>query len=259
MIISQTKQSDEEHLHEVSKTIKKYPDIGKVIKDFACERRVGEDSWRHTGLLTFSGNTKHGLKLTYRKIKAHLEERYGSKFAYGTVVQLCCVHNNRKLWKNRYSGAAQIVSRKARKGFNVKLNIDAKWSSSMYKILDYIQLKNGLDKVLIQMTLLDSDWTVHLRTSNIPFYKTSLNLSLRHSSKPELMTHPDFVNRYSSTLLVTSYLFMESCNTPAPCVGVVKPQKIIPKNPGQHSTDLKMLGSFAEAKPSMKDEKIGCR
>ena len=46
-------------------------------------------------------------------------------------------------------GAAKIVSRRARKSFNVKLNVDAKWSCSMYKILDYIQLKNGLDKVVI--------------------------------------------------------------------------------------------------------------
>lgn len=113
----------------VSKTVKKYPDIGKVIEDFARERRVGADSWRRTGLLTFSGNTKHGPKLTYRRIKAHLEEKYGTTFAYGTVVQLCSVHNKRKLSRKRYWGAAQIVSRRARKGFNVKLNVDAKWSS----------------------------------------------------------------------------------------------------------------------------------
>ena len=46
-------------------------------------------------------------------------------------------------------GLPKIVSRRARKGFNVKLNVDAKWSCSMYKILDYIQLRNGLDKVVM--------------------------------------------------------------------------------------------------------------
>jgi hypothetical protein len=40
----------------VSKTVQKYPDIGKAIEDFAWERRIGADSWRGTGLLTFSGN-----------------------------------------------------------------------------------------------------------------------------------------------------------------------------------------------------------
>ena len=34
----------------VSKTVQ------KAIQDFARERRIGADSWRGTGLLTFSGN-----------------------------------------------------------------------------------------------------------------------------------------------------------------------------------------------------------
>ena len=74
---------------QVSKTVKKYPDIGKVIEEFTCEKRVGAGLWRRTGLLTFSGNKKHGPNITYRRLKAHLEDKYGTKFAYGTVVQLC--------------------------------------------------------------------------------------------------------------------------------------------------------------------------
>lgn len=31
----------------------------------------------------------------------------------------------------------------------MKLNVDAKWSCSLYKTLDYIQLKDGLDKAII--------------------------------------------------------------------------------------------------------------
>ena len=235
----------------VSKTVKKYPDIGKVIEDFAHERRVGADSWRRTGLLTFSGNTKHGPKLTYRRIKAHLEEKYGTTFAYGTVVQLCSVHNKRKLSRKRYWGAAQIVSRRARKGFNVKLNVDAKWSSSMYKILDYIQLRNGLDKVVI-----NRDDASGFRLDSTFTHKQ--HRVLQDKSRPELTTRTDFLNRYSSTLQVTSYLFMETQNTPVVCVGVVKPQKIIPKNPGQHSADLKMLASFVEVKPLMEGKMIEC-
>ena len=48
----------------VSKTIQRHPDIGEVIEHFAHERRVGADSWRRTGLLTFSGNVKRGPKVT---------------------------------------------------------------------------------------------------------------------------------------------------------------------------------------------------
>jgi hypothetical protein len=234
---------------KVSKTVKKYPDIGKVIEDFARERRIGADSW--TGLLTFSGNIKHGPKLTYKRIKAHLEERYGTKFGYGTVVQLCSVHNKRKLSRKRYWGAAQIVSRRARKGFNVKLNVDAKWSCSMYKILDYIQLKHGLDKLVI-----NRDDAAGFRLDSTFTHKQ--HPVLQDVTRPELTTRTDFLNRYSSTLQVTSYLFMETCDTPVVCVGVVKPQKVIPKNPGQHATDLNNLALFSETKPLMEDKTIHC-
>ena len=137
--------------------------------------------------------------MTYRRIKAHLEEKYGTKFAYGTVVQLCSVHNKRKLSRKRYWGAAQIVSRIARKRFNVKLNVDAKWSSSMYKILDYIQLRNGLDKVII-----NQDDAAGFRLDSTFTHKQ--HPILQDKSRLELTTGTDFVNQYSSTLQVTLYL-----------------------------------------------------
>lgn len=51
----------------VSKTLAKYPNIGKDIERFARENRICADSWRRTGLLTFSSNTKKGPKLTYNR------------------------------------------------------------------------------------------------------------------------------------------------------------------------------------------------
>lgn len=111
----------------MSKTVRKYTDIGNAIEDFARERQIGADSWRRTGLLTFSGNVKRGPKFTYRRIKEYLDEKYSAKFGYVTVVQFCSIHN-KKLSSKRYWEAAQIVSRRARKGFNVKLNVDTKWS-----------------------------------------------------------------------------------------------------------------------------------
>lgn len=212
----------------ISKTVHKYPDIGKTIEEFARERRIGADSWRRTGLLTFSGNVKRGPKLTYRRIKEHLEEKYSTKFGYGTVVQLCSVHNKRKLSSKRYWGAAHIVSRLARKDFNVKLNVDAKWSCLMYQILDYIQLKNGLDKIVI-----NRDDAAGFRLDSTFTHKQ--HSVLQNKLTPELTTRTDFVNRYSSVLQTTFYLLMETDNTPAVCIGVVKPQKVIPKHPIQVS------------------------
>ena len=61
--------------------------------------------------------------------------------SYGTVVQLCAVRNKRRISDKRYKGVAAITCRRARKGFNVKLNPDSHWSYSFYKELDILQLK----------------------------------------------------------------------------------------------------------------------
>ena len=133
----------------VSKTMKKYPNIGKDIERFPRENRIGADSWRRTRLLTFSGNVKKGPKLTYNRLRAYLQDKYKTTFSYGTIVQLCCARNKRRSSAKRYWGAANIVSRRARKCFNVKLNVDAHWSCSFYKNLEFFQFKNGLDKVVL--------------------------------------------------------------------------------------------------------------
>jgi hypothetical protein len=58
----------------VNKTLRQFPNIGKDIETFAKENRVGADAWRRTGVLTFSGNLKRGPKITYNRIKQHLEK-----------------------------------------------------------------------------------------------------------------------------------------------------------------------------------------
>ena len=64
-------------------------------------------------------------------------------------MQLCCVKRKRRQSGKRYWGAAKLVLRWARKGFKVKLNVDAHWSCSFYKNLDFVQLKDGLNKVML--------------------------------------------------------------------------------------------------------------
>ena len=108
----------------VSKTISKFPNIGKDIEEYAKDCRIGADSWRRTGALTFSAYTRKGPKLTFSRIKEYLGKRYNTNFGYGTIVQLCMVRNMRRLSSKRYWSAAKILSRRARKGFNVRLNVD---------------------------------------------------------------------------------------------------------------------------------------
>ncbi|CAH3028864.1 unnamed protein product [Porites evermanni] len=69
----------------VGRVLRDYPDIGKEIENFVQSKRVGADAWRRTGILTFDGNVKQGQKVTYKRIKQHLEEKYNTL----VMVRLC--------------------------------------------------------------------------------------------------------------------------------------------------------------------------
>ena len=49
----------------------------------------------------------------------------------------------------RRTGVATEVCRRARKGFNVRLNVDSHWSVAFYKGLDRIQLEDARDKTIV--------------------------------------------------------------------------------------------------------------
>lgn len=53
-----------------------FPDIGKTIEEYVQERSIGADAWRRTGVLTFDGNRTVKEKVTYSRIKNHLEKTY---------------------------------------------------------------------------------------------------------------------------------------------------------------------------------------
>ena len=72
----------------VGRVLRVFPDIGKKIEKFVQSKRVSADAWPRTGILTFDGNVKQGQKVTYKRIKQHLEEKYNTTFGYGTIVQL---------------------------------------------------------------------------------------------------------------------------------------------------------------------------
>ena len=60
----------------------------------------------------------------------------GEPISHGTLVELCVPrnkHSRASLW---YKSAANIVSKRACKGFDIKVNPDEKWSNALYKCLD---------------------------------------------------------------------------------------------------------------------------
>ena len=91
--------------NRVSRILKKHPNIGADIEAFVKERKIGADAWRRTGVLTFTYGKKSivnpGQKVTYSRIKEHLEEKYNHKISYRTLVQLCVARNRRKISANR--------------------------------------------------------------------------------------------------------------------------------------------------------------
>ena len=116
----------------VCQPCKKSPDIGKKIEKLVESCSVGVDAWRHTGVLTFDGNEKGEKKCTYRRIQEHLEQVYKRHFSYGTVIQLCIARNRRRKSARRYYGVAQVTSRRAQKGFEIRLNPNRHWSAALY-------------------------------------------------------------------------------------------------------------------------------
>ena len=128
---------------KVTGIIDSCPNIGEEIEKFVQDCSIGADAWRRTGVLTFDGNTKVNNKVTYERIRQHLMKIYNHNFSYGTVVQLCIARNKRRLSAKRYKGVAKVTSRRARKGFMLRYNPDAHWSSAFYRNLNVIQYTDG--------------------------------------------------------------------------------------------------------------------
>ena len=234
-----------------SKLLKKYPNLGKDIDHFVRDNRVGADTWRRTGVARFDGNLKRGPRVTYQCIKEHLQKKYNTTFSYGAIVQLSVAKNKRRKSAKRYWGAANVKCKRARKGFNVRLNVDAHWSASFYKGLDVIQLQDGRDKCISKR---DDAAGFHLDTT----YTHKHHPIVADSANPEVTTRTDYVNKYSSILQTSSYLVPETSTTPQLAAGIVKPHIVFPKNPAQHAADLAMLQKKEEFNESLDKKAIDC-
>ena len=80
----------------IGKLISKCPDIGQEIEEYVKPCGAGADAWRKTGEYTFDGNRKVKKKATFKRIKEHLEAKYGRKISYGSIVQHCIARNKRR-------------------------------------------------------------------------------------------------------------------------------------------------------------------
>ena len=217
-----------------SKIIRDCPDIGETIEKFVEDNNIGADAWRRTGVLTFDGNVKVGKKVTYMRIKKYLEDVYQRSFAYGTVVELCIPRNKRRRSAKRYKGLAKVTTRRARKGFNLKYNPDAHWSSSFYKGLSSIQYVDGTN-----ILNLNRDDATGFRLDTLSTCKQYATPTLQ--GKEILTTRTDYTNKHPSVIQTTSYNFSHTATTTEKCVGVVKAYPIHKKNPAQHISDLHNL------------------
>ena len=91
--------------------VERHPNIRDEIEAFVRSNDVGADRWRRTGVLTFDGNLRVRRKVTFRRIKEHLESIYQEKVSYGTIVQLCVARNRRHRSACKYQGIARVTSR----------------------------------------------------------------------------------------------------------------------------------------------------
>lgn len=216
---------------ETRDILRRYPDIGKKMEDYARDCDVGADKWRRTGMLTFGAEKKTEKRLTFEKLRQFLVKTYERNFSIGTVVELCAKKNKRRKASERYKGAANIRYQRAWKGWNVKLNPDNHWSRANYKLLDKIQ-KNTKQSLLI-----GRDDQAGFRLDSTFTHKQFPSLSVDKT----ITTHTDFLNKKSTNLQITSYNIPAGDSNDETCFGVVKGSHVHEKSPSQHMADLTML------------------
>ena len=185
----------------IGKLISKCPDIGQEIEEYVKPCGAGAGAWRKTGEYTFDGNRKVKKKATFKRIKKHLEAKYGRKISYGSIVQLCIARNKRRRSAVRYRGLANVVS---------KYNPHQHWSSALYAALDKVQFQDGSNFINI-----GRDDQAGFRLDTMATHKLQAMLCVK--GKEHCTTRTDYVNKYSSTLQTTSYNFPATRNTGEIC------------------------------------------
>ena len=164
------------------------------MEDMVKEADVGADKWRRTGVYTFTGEMKRE-KMTFRKLQEKLGVHYREKLSYGTIIQLCIHCNKGRMSSKRYKGVANIRYQRPRKAFSLKFNPDTKWSRSLYKCLEKLQIDGS------HILLLNRDDQAGFRLDSTFTHKSTPSLNI---DGPTLTTHTDFLNKHQTQLQTTS-------------------------------------------------------
>lgn len=228
---------------------REHPDIDETI-EHVRKCGVGADAWRRTGVLTFDGTKRVGKRVSFKRTQEHLQAKYKSYFSYGSVVQLFVTRNKRRNSATRHKGWAQVLQRRARKGFTLKYNPDAHWSSALYAGLDKPQYTSGNN-----IMNLGRDDQAGFRLDSMTTHKQHGTLCLKN--EVPLTTRTGYVNRYPSVLQKTSYNFPATDTTDKMCAAVVKAHPLHCKNPAQYFEDVLMVEGQPEVKPAFHDHQTG--
>lgn len=171
-------------------------------------------------------------------INSEIQEREAAAI-YGDIVTLCVARNKCRKSSQRYKAAAQITTRQARKGFQLRCNPDFHWCNAFYCGLNILQFTDDRDILNI-----NRDDASGFRLDTLATLKQFSSPTIRGRDK--LTIHTDNVNCYPSVLQTTSYNFTGTQTTDEQCIGVVKAAPIFPNNPVQHAADFNMLQSKQE-------------
>ena len=166
------------------------------------------------------------------------------------MIQLCVARNRRHRSAKNYRGVARVTSRRARKGFELRYNPDAHWSSALYTGLNLIQYTDGAN-----ILNLNRDDASGFRMDTLATHNQYCQPTVQGHAV--LTTHADYVNKYPSVLQTTSYNFTATKTTGELCAGIVKAHGIFSKNPAQHYADFRMLTEVPELKPAFTNPQTG--
>ncbi|KAK6183598.1 hypothetical protein SNE40_011046 [Patella caerulea] len=182
-----------------SSILSRHPNIGALIEEEVKAAGVGADKWRSSGSLTWERH-KVGQKMTFEKLRKKNSERINETISHGTMVELCVPRNGRHKNSSRYKSVAHVVSKRARKGFDIKVNVDEKWSNSLYSSLNAMQLENH-DNIFY----LNRDDASGFRMDTLATSSKFPSLMVQNAA--DLATRTDFTNKEQSVLQVSSYAF----------------------------------------------------
>jgi hypothetical protein len=222
--------------------IQRHPDIGAVMEKLCSDAGLGANKWRSTSSITMSTNVSVNKGMTYLRLVELLRKYYkDDNISYGTVVELCVPRNCHRSCAKRYAGVANIVTRRTRKGWEERVNIDRHWSRALYRGLDYLQYQD------------DSEFELFNRDDAAAF-KLDTCATSRHRPTPMLRFDVDLTPRtdYSegkNTIQVSTYNFTKTGTRSELAAGMVKAPRIHPKCPATHMADLEKIRKHPHFKP----------